>query len=586
MQKQWIRNLAIAGVFTWVVWAPLSVATEPALNYSTYLGGSREDLSRGIAVDANGVAYVAGRTDSRDFPVTDGSLPAQVFVAKLNPAGNGTNDLIWATYVGSTDRDGVAGVGVDAVGNVYVQGRTGSNAFPTTDGTAGPGIFVIKLSSDGSTVLYATVLGAAAGGVINGDLFVDAAGNAYVLATTDDANFYTTTGPGFGGGVDAVVVKLDPDGAVVYSRFLGGSGVDEARGITVDADGNVHVTGRTVSTDFPTVGAFQDSLNGDSDEFVARLSPDGSTVTYSTYLGGSDGEGGRGGDIAVDSNGHIHVTGRTSSSDFPTVNAFEPTSSGGTEVFFAKLDPAAGAGGLLYGTYLGGTSGERGTGIAVDSAGNAYIVGRTLSKNFPTTTDAFDTTYNGRHDNFLAKIDPGLSGTASLVVSTYLGGKLDDSPGRVALLDDGMGGVRAYLNGLTKSDNFPITAGAFQEDRDGHLDSIVMRMDFAPLGPPECMVDDDCDDGVACTEDACLDGNCVFTPNDVNCPDDGVFCNGTENCDPVWDCVSSGNPCPPGTTCNETSNLCDEQTCQPKNAPCELDDDCCSGICKPNGRCR
>src|SRR5439155_1437094 len=225
---------------------------------------------------------------------------------------------------------------------------------------------------------------------------VDAAGNAYVTGLTDSTNF-PTTAEAFqaafgGGGGDAFVTKLNPTGsALVYSTYLGGSGSDQGLGIAVDASGNAYVTGGTRSTDFPTTpGVFETTPSSVGDGFVTKLNPTGATLVYSTYLGGSGSDEGR--SIAVDASGNAYVTGNTVSSNFPTTaGAFQTKigSSGFFDAFVTKLNPTGAA--LVYSTYLGGSGRDEGVGIAVDTAGNAYVTGVTVSSNFPTTAGAFQT---------------------------------------------------------------------------------------------------------------------------------------------------------------------------------------------------
>jgi Beta-propeller repeat len=235
---------------------------------------------------------------------------------------------------------------------------------------------------------------------------VDSAGAAYVTGFTESSNFPTTTGA-FDTGLDgseAFVSKLDPSGSgLAYSTFLGGGGSDRGFDIAVDSAGAAYVTGETESTDFPTTaGAFDTSLNGGFDAFVAKLDPSGSGLAFSTFLGGSSSDFGRG--IAVDSAGAAHATGDAFSADFPTTaGAFDTSFNGDFDAFVAKLDPSGS--GLTYSTFLGGSSGEFGEGIAVDSAGASHVTGITGSTDFPTTAGAFDTAFNGgNEDAFVSKL--------------------------------------------------------------------------------------------------------------------------------------------------------------------------------------
>src|SRR5213078_311962 len=286
---------------------------------------------------------------------------------------------------------------------------------------------------------------------------VDALGNAYVTGFTGSANFPTTAGAfqtTFGGIVDAFVTKFNPPGTgLVYSSYLGGSGVDDGLGIAVDALRNAYVTGFTGSTNFPTTaGAFQTTFGGTEDAFVTKLNPMGTGLVYSTYLGGSGVDDGFG--IAVDALRNAYVTGFTGSTNFPTTaGAFQTTGGDTVDAFVTKLNPTGT--GLVYSTYLGGSSDDEGLAIAVDALGNAYVTGITFSTNFPATAGAFQTTLGGTEDAFVTT----LNATGSLLVySTYLGGSdVDDGLG---IAVDARG--NAYVTGFTGSTNFPTTAGAFQ----------------------------------------------------------------------------------------------------------------------------
>ncbi|HYS17149.1 MAG TPA: SBBP repeat-containing protein [Candidatus Binatia bacterium] len=401
-----------------------------ALVYSTYLGGSGFDQGFGIAVDSTGNAYVTGVTTSTNFPTTAGAFqtatggPADsqidAFVTKLNPTGSG---LVYSTYLGGNGFDEGFGIAVDSTFNAYVTGFTSPAAdpsspnFPTTPGAfqtvfgGGPSsdAFVTKLNPAGSALVYSTYLGGSDADV-GSAIAVGAGGNAYVTGFTGSTDF-PTTGGAFqtvsGGLRDAFVTKLNPTGSapLVYSTYLGGSGDDEGLAIAVDASGNAYVTGDTDSTNFPIMaGAFQTAFGGGSfDAFVTQVAPTGATLTYSTYLGGNGDDQGAG--VAVDASGNAYVTGSTGSTDFPTTaGAFRTASGGNGDAFVTTLAPTGST--LVFSTYLGGSGFDIGTGITVDamSSPNAYVVGFTDSSDFPTTTGAFDTTFNGGDDTFVARI--------------------------------------------------------------------------------------------------------------------------------------------------------------------------------------
>jgi Beta-propeller repeat len=321
-----------------------------ALAYSTFLGGSSDDFGSGIAVDPSGQAFVTGRTESGDFLTTPGAFDTTFggglddgFVTKLSRDGSA---LAYSTFLGGAAFDFGEGIAVDPSGYAYVTGLTESGDFPTTAAfnttLDDVDAFVAKLSRDGSTLAYSTFLGGAFNDIAFG-IAVDPSGQAYVAGRTSSGDFPTTAGAfdtTFGGGFsDAFVARLTRDGsALAYATFLGGAFDDAANGIAIDPSGHAYVTGFTQSGEFPiTAGAFDTTL-GFIDAFVTKLSRDGSTLGYSTFLGGAVNDGGNG--IAVDPSGQAYVTGFTQSADFPTTaGAFDTTFGGGFfDAFVTKLD--------------------------------------------------------------------------------------------------------------------------------------------------------------------------------------------------------------------------------------------------------
>jgi hypothetical protein len=455
---------------------------DPVLSYSTYLGGSGtsttiiSDSADRIAVDANGNAYITGRTVSTDFPTTPGVFQSQLgsgqnaFVTKLNASGTA---LVYSTYLGGHDSQGNADVGasiaVDANGNAYITGQTNSTTFPTTTGAiqtqlGGNGAlnaFVTKLNASGTQLVYSTYLGGSVTDAGSG-IVVDSAGSAYVTGFTQSTNFPTTTGvfqqtdPG---STNAFVTKLNATGtALVYSTYLGGSAADFGNGLAVDGSGNAYVTGITGSADFPTTsGAFQTSPgNAGTTGFVTKLNATGTALVYSTYLGGDTSDFADG--IAVDSTGNAYITGKTSSTNFPTTTGAFQThlgASGAANAFVTKLNTSGS--GLVYSTYLGGSNQDLANSIALDSSGNAYVVGDTKSTDFPTA-HPIQATYNSTTNGFNALVSKLNADGTSLVFSTYLGGSGNDFGMGIAL--DGNGNI--YVTGATSSSDFPTTSGAFQ----------------------------------------------------------------------------------------------------------------------------
>ncbi|MBS1251479.1 MAG: hypothetical protein MAG451_00512 [Anaerolineales bacterium] len=264
---------------------------------------------------------------------------------------------------------------------------------------------------------------------------------------------------------------IDP--VLEYSTYLGGSERDHGHGIAVGADGSVYVSGETSSDNFPTEDPIQSAKDNAIDAFVTKLSADGSTLVYSTYLGGSSGDVAYA--IAVDGAGSAYVTG-PASTDFPTTpGAFQTEHAGGTDAFVAKLNAAGDA--LVYATFLGGRGSDQTWGIAVDAAGSAYVTGSTLKPgdDFPVTPGAFQPSRGGPDPAaFVTKFNPAGS---TLVYSTHLGGSETDRGYDIAVL-----GGNAYVTGVTSSDDFPTTAGSFQDSRAGVTDVFVTKMNAAGSG--------------------------------------------------------------------------------------------------------
>jgi hypothetical protein len=402
------------------------------LVYLAIFGGSGDDFATGLALDAEGNAYITGYTNSSDFPVANaaqtlpgggacGGVPCfDAFVAKLDASGA---NLIYATYLGGSDDDYAQGITVDAAGEAVVTGFTASPDFPVAAAlfgsrAGGYDAFVSKLDASGATIEFSTFLGGA-GDDFGAALALDGAGQIYLAGSTNSADFPTLGGfqnayaAGVCGGsasnvpcFDAFVAKMPAGGArLEYSTFLGGRGGDYGYGIAVDAAGSAYVTGLTTSQDFPvTFHAFQTAGGGTStDAFVAKVDPSGAALVYSTYLGGILAESGA--SVAVDSSGRAYVAGSTYGSAFPLVAPIQPASGGFFDAFLAVLNDVGTA--LEFSTYLGGSGNEKARGLALDSMGNVYLAGETFSENFPVAR-AFQSGYGGgAFDAFLAKVALG-----------------------------------------------------------------------------------------------------------------------------------------------------------------------------------
>jgi hypothetical protein len=425
---------------------------DPTLQYSTFLGGSSSDYGYGIAVDGSGRAYITGYTYSWDFPMVNPyngtSTGSDVFVTKFSSSGN---TLVYSTYLGGDNEDEGLGIAIDSNGRAYITGYTQSSDFPMKNSYDSSfsgflDVFVAKLSAAGNSLVYSTYLGG-----INHDygeaIAVDSTGNTYVTGETSSFDFPVVNAfdSSYNGGDDDVfVAKLSSTGTtLLYSTYLGGINYDFGRDIAVDSTGNAYVTGFTQSSDFPMANPYDGTYDYD-DAFITKLSPTGDSLVYSTYLGGGGSEYGNG--IVVDTTGNVYVTGTTYSWDFPLVNPYDNSCSA-EDIFVTKL--SSGGDALLYSTYLGGTQYDSGYGIAIDVTGSAYITGVTVSSDFPMV-DPYDDTFNGGYyDAFMAKLS---SAGNDLLYSTYLGGTNYDYAFDIAVDKT----ESAYITGFTQSSDFPM----------------------------------------------------------------------------------------------------------------------------------
>jgi hypothetical protein len=391
-------------------------ASGGALEFATFFGGSGDDGSQSIAVDRLGRVYLAGWSESANFPTTASAYDrtfnggiSDAYVLRLNEAGSA---LEYATYLGGTEWDKSVAVGVDTSSRAYVAGYLYSTDFPTTAGAydrihnGNRDGFVTRMNASGSGLDYSTFLGGSASDWIWG-IAVDGGGRAYVAGATTSSNFPTTASaydPTFNGATDGYVARVSNIGSSLeYSTFLGGSGVDGSYAVAMDSSHRAYVTGDTDSSNFPTtVNAFDRTFNGQLDAYVARLEASGGSLSYSTFLGGGNVDRGMG--IAVDDAGRAHFAGETTSAEFPTsANALDRTYNGGIDAFLAVLSNAADT--LAYSTFIGGSSDDWGASVHLFDSNTALVTGDTRSINFPVTADAYDTAFNGLRDVFAAKLE-------------------------------------------------------------------------------------------------------------------------------------------------------------------------------------
>jgi hypothetical protein len=392
---------------------------DPLIVFTSLLGGSSQDQASAVAADADGNLVVAGWTSSTNFPVTAAARQTQfggsvdAFVAKFG--GNGSY-LIFCTFLGGNGDDRAMGLALDSSGNIYLTGHTASANFPVASAVQ------------------------------------------KTLSGTEDA----------------FVMKLNPAGAkILYSTYLGGSGVDAGNAIALDSYGDAYVGGDTSSTNFPVVGGVTTANQGGQDGFIAKLTAAGTAIVYSTYLGGAAADHIAG--IAVNPAGNAYVTGSTFSTNFPVSQAAQPNSGGNQDAFVTELLPAGN--GFVFSTYLGGSSGyaglpEEGQAIAVDTAGNIYVAGTTSSLNFPVTGNAVQAAFAGGNlDAFLTQYTPG---GQKVNYSSYLGGSGLDLVNAIAV--DAFGYVT--VAGDTSSSDFPNVRGV-QKQFNGNYDAFITKFLFS-----------------------------------------------------------------------------------------------------------
>ncbi len=381
-----------------------------SLTYSTYIGGIGTEVANDIAVSGAGTVYITGSTTSINYPVVTPTIAAQVggtdaFLTKLTSAGNA---IVYSTYWGSTGFEEGTAVTVDPADNAYIAGNTSAPNFPTQTPfqaalAGGMDGFMTKFSVAGNSIVYSTYLGGASDDRVF-DMAVADDAAVFVVGSSTSATFPTTSAsvqPALAGGRDGFLTHFSLAGnALLYSTFIGGSGDEEVFGMIIDAPMNAYLTGRTTSTNFPTLTPLQSKNGGGAnDAFVTKINPPGTAIVYSTYLGGTGDDQGQG--IAIDTARNAFVTGSTTSSNFPRRDFIQASLSGPSDAFVSKLNLAGTA--LIYSTYLGGSSADEGFGIGVDLVGSAYVAGFTESSNF-ATLNPFQAAIGGARDAFVSKL--------------------------------------------------------------------------------------------------------------------------------------------------------------------------------------
>jgi hypothetical protein len=475
--------------------ADTPLVIDPTLTYSSYLGGRGRDLAMDIAQDPTGAFYTTGWTNSVDFPITpdaydltlNGNL--DVFIAKFDSTGR---SLLYATYVGGSNIDCVERFAQDSRGNLVLAGETCSFNFPTTPDTFQPvfhggvrDLFVLKLNAQGDALMFSSFLGGKDDELIE-DFTLGSDGCALVSGSTESADFpitpqaYDKTFAGLH--CDGFITKFTADGKQLkFSTYLGGSGFTEfwserVMCMTLDAEGGVWIGGFTDSPSFPTTpDAFDRTYSGGySDGFVARLDASGAKLEYSTFIGGSSTDVCD--KVILDTSGNAVTLHSTVSTDFPTtVGAFDTVHDGTWDCAVLKLGLTDGQ--LAYSTFLGGEADDIARDMYLDGQDRPVVVGETESWSFPSTLNAFQSTFvglGGISDGFITRLE---SDGAAISYSSFLGGTSYDSIQRIVPVSED----RVYLAGYTFSGDFPVTKDAFDSGYNGgQEDGVLIRFDMRP----------------------------------------------------------------------------------------------------------
>ncbi len=483
---------------------------DPLLIYSSYFGGAAADQINAAKVTSQGLLYVVGRTLTSDLASSDTAYEAantasgtsDLFIMVLDTTAAGNFSVQYLSYLGGTGDDTPASMVMDSTGNLYIAGTTNSIDFPmagasvqTTGSSTTNNVFVAEFNpalTGADALIYSTYLGGSNQNYANG-IAIDQVGLIYVIGTTTSTDLPVTDSAYSGvlsGAQDAFLCEIDPSSpSLVYSSYLGGSGTDSGEAIAVSPSGLTYFAITTDSTDFPlSIAPYRTALQGVEDAVIGIVDTTQSgsnSLVYDTYFGGSDLDEVR--KLAFDANGRLLLTGFTLSPDFPvTQDAVQKTLAGNGDVFVSVVDPLRPEAFLVYSTYLGGSQGDVGYDVAGDAAGSIYVVGYTLSPDFPVTFDAPQPLWGQGIDIFVAKLKPGVSGTGGLQFSTYLGGLGLRVATCLTLGADGTLYVGGYSNlGLPSGGATPAIAANTNIYAGGYSDGFILALsDVAgqPLG--------------------------------------------------------------------------------------------------------
>jgi Beta-propeller repeat len=472
-----------------------AISVSMSIEWSSFVGGSDAEFPEAVSIDALGGVTVAGETWSSDFPTTPGAFDptfnpsgggvklTDVFVCRFAPGGS---TLSFATYLGGNNGDLLASLHVDATGVMTLTGWTASADFPTTPGafstsSSSTDAFVARLAADGGSLVWSTLLGGSLSEFAKAGV-VASDNSVVVVGTTYSHDFPTTTGRAFAGGdYDGFVARLAADGtSLVFSTLLGGKENDTIDAVAWQSAGHLVCAGGTGSPDFPYTPGSWSQAPKGS--FVGTLDDETGQILAMTAFGGSIGAPVR--DAAIDSLGNIYVAGLTQSSDLPTTpDAFQPLiapSLGAPDGYVACFDPTLSS--VLHCTYLGGNLQDWITSLQVDGAGLVTVAGITNSAAFPVTPGAFTTQLHGGQGQYDAFVSRLDRKLAHLQYSTFLGGNdTENLTSGKAALDVAPDGRVAVAVG-TLSPDFPVTAGAYSTTLAGSADAAVVVMDLLPAG--------------------------------------------------------------------------------------------------------
>ncbi|MGD2088081.1 MAG: SBBP repeat-containing protein [Candidatus Aminicenantes bacterium] len=443
-----------------------------SLEYSTYLGGSNDELYTRMFVDELGQVHLTGYTFSYDFPIKNayqGSKAGSLLDAILTKFNSSGSDLIFSTYFGGSGSEYFFGITVAGNGDVYIAGDTFSSDLPAVNSRiGGKDVFIARFDSSGN-FLAGRYLGGTSEDR-NSSIIMDNSNRLWAIGWTRSSDFPTVKpyqGTLFGS-ASACVSRLTPDlSGIEYSTYLGGTGEDKGAYIVIDNSGYFYVRGHTSSSDFPLKNAWQNNYGGGQfDVFLTKFEPDGSDLIFSTYLGGSGYDHDFG--LAIGNSGSVYVGGFTDSTDFPTMNPYQENNAGNEDIFISVFNSDGSQ--LLYSTYLGGTADDQHGALVLDSSGYIYVGGTTYSSNFPTKVP-YQSTKKGSNDAFLSILSPG--GT-DLIYSTYFGGSGWDRCLNIAWHSSG----NIYLAGNTDSPDFPVV-NSYQTYIGGAEDAYFSKFSIA-----------------------------------------------------------------------------------------------------------